>query len=88
MADGKVDLSGLSVLAKIGLGVTIFGLLLALSGLLNQMGLEFKGFSVLDAVFGPEPLTKVYVGFPVLLAGGIAFRIGGGKQYMDAQKAK
>ncbi len=88
MADGKVDLSGLSVLAKIGLAVTIFGLLVALSGLLNQVGLEFKGLSVLDVVFGPEPLTKVYFGFPVLIAGGIAFRLGGGKQYMDAQKAK
>lgn len=84
----SVDLAGLSPLAKGGMALLVIGLIVSLSGFLNNVGLEFKGFQLMDAVFGPNHMSKLVFGIPIVVLGGILFRMGGGKEHLQRQKSQ
>ncbi|MCH2109867.1 MAG: hypothetical protein MK135_11085 [Polyangiaceae bacterium] len=83
-----IDLSGLPLKAKVAMVFAVAGIILSLLGWLNSMDLTFKGMEPLDAVFGHSAHGKLYVGLPLLFLGALAFRLTGGKDYLEAQRKK
>ncbi len=84
----RADLQGLSGKAKVGAGGLAIGLVVALDGCLNMMGLSFRGADFLDAILGESPVTKIAVGFALIVVGGVIFRLGGGKEHFERQQGR
>ena len=81
------DPTQLTALAKVGRVILVIGVLLMVSILLNLIGVDFRGFAVLDRLPGGALVIKLATGLPCMAVGWIMFERGGGRQAVAAQKA-
>ena len=84
--DEHTDPTQLTALAQVGRVILVVGVLMLGSLLLNMVGIDFKGFGLLDRFPGGGVTARLAIGIPCLLAGWGMFRRGGGKEAVAAQK--
>jgi hypothetical protein len=81
------QLARLSLCAHVGRVILVIGVLVLASLLLGLVGIDFKGLGdLLDLVPGGSVTVRLVIGLPTLLFGWVLFRLGGGKQAVEAQK--
>lgn len=81
------ELARLSLLAHVGRVILVVGVLVLASLLLSLVGIDFEGLGpLLDRVPGGALTVRLAIGVPLLLLGWILFRLGGGKEAVQAQK--